>query len=394
MRNFDVIVLYSAQYAFSPNDRNYRENTPFSRTSQYEEYIASYEYLLSQCQISNMNVAFAVSNDVIGPGTFKGYWTYDKKWKRNKGLARTRVLFDRFKPTYPYEKKSLKLLIQDQSIKTFVNKNIKKVFNDKYCTFETFNEYAIPTIKLSEVSEEGIANAIKKLKVMLKKPKNFESAFIVKDRFGGGGKRIYYIRDKKDFKNTIQEIQKGSTTKFIVQPCIALKNAKPVRGYKGVVEMRVVLMNGVILSSWLRLEPEGSDTYDKKNGERRIVISPQELPLKVHKAVSTIREKLPKKRSLYTLDFVMTINNDIFLLEGNNKPGLGWDKNDKIDAENKKMLIDAIVVELKKIMNESKGLIEPISIKQTHEFVHPIIGDKIPIPSFNNNKTLLSEITS
>ena len=83
IEQYDVIVIYSESAANSARDKHYRGRSPFSPKTRYKIYNDSYSYFLLKCKKIGIKAAFTTSKDIIAPGLFKSFWTYDKKWIRN-----------------------------------------------------------------------------------------------------------------------------------------------------------------------------------------------------------------------------------------------------------------------------------------------------------------------
>ena len=83
----------------------------------------------------------------------------------------------------------------------------------------------------------------------------------------------------------------------------------------------------------------GSIKYFRKN----------ELPPTVILQARKIFTALGKNASLYSLDFIMSNNGNIYLLEGNTGPGLNWSLTNREDKIGAQRLIRIIVKQLKKL---------------------------------------------
>ncbi len=72
----------------------------------------------------------------------------------------------------------------------------------------------------------------------------------------------------------------------------------------------------------------------------------KDIPKKVLDSAVEIASGLDKKNSLFALDFIVTDGGSIFLLEGNNCPGIDWNLELPKNEKKSKELIRIIVREL------------------------------------------------
>ena len=79
-----------------------------------------------------------------------------------------------------------------------------------------------------------------------------------------------------------------------------------------------------------------------------IYLSKNEIPENVKNLSKDIAEVLGNDNSLYSLDFIISNNKNIYLLEGNTGPGLDWNTSSKVNEIEAKKLIRIIVAELAK----------------------------------------------
>ena len=66
--------------------------------------------------------------------------------------------------------------------------------------------------------------------------------------------------------------------------------------------------------------------------------------------------KLNLKHSLYSLDFIMSNEDNLYFIEGNDRPGIDWNHKKKINEIKSKELINTIVNELKLIIQDRNKL--------------------------------------
>lgn len=362
-RLYDLIVVYS-EFANSAGDKKYKERAPFSFKGKHEIYNDSYTYFLLKCKKRGIRAAFSTFKDIIGPGLFKSFWTYNKKWIRHSGRAYSRILFDKFTPTSTKQKKKLKLLTSSKEIYMFNNKKIVNIFQNKLNTYKCFKEFTIPSVEITSPSKQKIILAKTELDKILKKHKcriDFKNGCIIKDKTGAGGFRIhkvdlnnggikrikeYYKSDKKD-KNMLS---------YIFQPFIRCNKGFSFGKHGGFIDLRIILLNHKIVQAYIRVAKKGKFRCNEHQGGELIYISKKAIPKKVliviRKIIKKLDTKLNLKHSLYALDFIQSNNRNLYFIEGNNNPGLDWNHKKKINEVKSKELVNIIVNELKSIIQE------------------------------------------
>ncbi|MFH1591906.1 MAG: ATP-grasp domain-containing protein [Candidatus Woesearchaeota archaeon] len=354
---FDLIVVYSENIANSAKDKTYTDKAPFPSKGSHSIYNDSYKYFLSKCKQFDLNAASATSKDIIGPGLFQSFWTYNKKWIRHKNKAYSNILFDKF-TTRSYEQRSkLKLLTSSKDVYMFNNKKIIEMFQDKLNTYKHFKKFAIPTVDITNLSIAKIQLAKIKLNGLLKKHKyreDFSSVYIIKDREGAGGFRIF----KFDFDTSLKEIKKRHRldieVNYVLQPFIDGDKSFIFGKYKGFIDVRVILLNNKIIQAYIRIAKRGNFKCNEHQGGNLVYIPKRLIPKDVLKMIPKITKKLNFKHALYALDFIKSNNGNLYFIEGNTNPGLDWNHKKKINEIRSKELIDLIINELKIIIAERK----------------------------------------
>jgi glutathione synthase/RimK-type ligase-like ATP-grasp enzyme len=357
---YDLIIVYSEDNAKSAKDKSYRGKVPFF--GECKIYNDSYNYFLLRCKKMGIRAALATSKDIIGPGLFQSFWTYDKKWIRNAGKAHSRILFDKFTPTTIEQRGKLKLLTPSKFIYTFNNKKLVDIFQNKLYTYKYFKEFAIPSVKINNPSKEEIYLAKTKLDKLLKRHKyrNDFKGYLIKDRCGSGGSRIFKVDLDCRLKDSLKEIEKqhkldmknGRLVSYILQPFINYDKGFVFGKYKGFIDLRVILLNHKIVQTYIRIARKGDFRCNEHQGGN-LVYMPKKIILKdvlvmTQKIIKKLKLKL--KQSLYALDFIRSNNGNLYFVEGNIKPGIDWNHKKKINEIRSKELINLIVDELKSII--------------------------------------------
>ncbi len=362
IKAYDAIVVYSESIANSARDKQYREKSPFpSKDGHDGGHNDSYRCFLLRCKKMGIKAVFATSKDIIAPGLFQSFWTYDKKWVRNYSKAYSRVLFDKFTPSTIKRKNKLKLLTSSKSIYTFNNKKMKDIFQNKLNTYKYFKEFTMPTVEIVNLSKRKIILAKAKLDKLLKRHRcgvDFNDSYIVKDKTGAGGFRIYKVDfDKFGFAEILKH-HKLNKKKFsyILQPFINCNKGFVFGKYCGLIDLRVIFLNHKIVQTYIRIAKKGkfkcNEHQDGNLVYMPIKIIPKNVLVMARKIIKKLDAKLNLEHSLYALDFMRSNNGNLYFVEGNSNPGIDWNHRKKINEIKSKELINLIVDELKLIIQE------------------------------------------
>jgi len=309
IKQYDVIVVYSESITNSARDRNYIEKSPFSSKGNYRIYNDGYRYFLLRCKKMGINAAFATSKDIIGSGLFQSFWTYDKGWVRNYGKAYSRVIFNKFDPSNVKQKNKLKLLTSSKSIYIF-NKELVKFFRNKSNTYILLKEFAVPTIKIKNLSKKNLYLAKNKLDKLLKNhkhKKDFFNNYLIKDEFGSGGRKIFKInfnQDLKEIKKKYELNKKNKLISYILQPFINCDKGFVFGKYKGFIDFRVIIINKKIIQTYIRISRKGGFKCNGEEGDKLIHLPiksiPKDLMIMVNK-VKKVINNLKIKNQVYIL---------------------------------------------------------------------------------------------
>lgn len=386
IKDFDVIVVYSESVANSPRDEQYREKSPFSSKGSHEGYNDSYRYFLLRCQKMGVEAAFVSSKDIIGPGFFQSFWTYDEEWIRNDGQAHSQVIFDKFTPSSVKQENKLRLLTSSKSVRLFNNKIIKDIFQNKLSTYGHFDEFAIPTVEINSPQKRKIVLAKGRLDKLFKSHKNgidFQDGHVLKDKTGVSGYKIYKVDfAKAGLKEIVQHYRSDRKVKeilsYILQPFINCNRGFVFGKYQGFIDLRVIILKNKIIQTYIRIAKRGEFRCNEHQGGNLVYMKLKTIPHDVRamtkKIISKLSTKLDLEHSLYSLDYIRSNNGNLYFLEGNSNPGIDWDHSKKINERKSKELINIIVDELKSIYL-SKESDKPATMIPNFDF-----GLETPLP--------------
>ncbi len=286
INQYDVLVVYSESIANSALDKQYQEKSPFSSKGSYEIYNDSYRYFLLICKKMGLKAAFTTSKDIIGSGLFQSFWTYNDGWIRNYGEAYSEVLFDKFTPESIKQKNNLELLTSSKAVRTFNNKKMTDIFQNKLNTYEHFKEFAIPSVEITDTSKREIVLAKTKLDKLSKNHRSrvdFNEGYILKDKTGAGGFKIY----KVDFdKCGIEEIKEHyeldkkdkKILSYILQTFINCDTGFVFGKYCGLIDLRVIVLNKKIIQTYIRVAKKGKFECNEHQGGNLVYMPLETIP--------------------------------------------------------------------------------------------------------------------
>ena len=360
---FDVLVVYTESLAVSAADALESNNTPFLLGSRNESYNVVYGYFLKVCEKYNVNAAFTTSADIVGAGSASSFWTFcNKKWVKTKALCFSNLIFDKFSPTRRGIKSRRKLLFSSEDVKSFNDPVLFGLFFDKQKTYEKLYDYSIPTISVIDGSIQSIKKACTELSQLMKHypgTLDFSDDIIMKDRFGAGGRHIYKFKINQS-ERMRSVFQKNTKISFIIQPFAKFEKGFCYHDLPASTDIRIIYLNGKIVQSYIRVAKSGDFRCNEHRGGSLTYLSPREIPKELIKKSNLIAELLNNKSSLFALDFIVSNNGNIYLLEGNTGPGLDWNMSLKKNEVEAKKLIRLIVKELsvrvsQEVVNESNN---------------------------------------
>jgi len=344
---FDIMIVYDAHLAHSAADQTYREPAPFSRSGEYYNCNATYQYFIEYCQQQGLSAAFTTTHDIAPSGQFTSVWTYTTRWERVPGPTNAKVIFDKFSNLLTRNAAVYKLLTTILKPLPFLhNQAMRLMFDNKLETYTQFPDCTIPTVQVDSLAPASILNARKALAMKCQHHPyhdDFGSDLVLKDQFGIGGNQIYKITSDADFA----QIPFNAATHYILQPLIEASGFA-IAHYTGSSDLRVIICNDTIIQSYLRVAKAGEFRANAQQGGEVVYLTLDQIPPEVIEMTTTIKRRLPNRTALYTLDFIKSNHGHLYFIEGNNSPGLNWfDREDEVRA---KELIHLLVQNLKQLI--------------------------------------------
>lgn len=345
---FDVIIVYTSNLANSAKNYSPQLPTPFHNKNVTTENDASYLYFMQLFEKNGITVALSTSKDVIGAGKCSSYWKVEnKKWVSVKKSCFSQNIFEKFQPTDSFQTHQYTVLFSSSSVTPFIPPFLFTLFSDKQKIYDTFPTCTIPTVSITDRSKEGIQSALNQLFELIAdhpRSSDFQSQLIVKNSTGYGAMHVYKITD--NFLTKIETIMlKNRNLSFVIQPFINFDHGDSIQSLSGFKEYRLVYHKKKIVQVYLRYAKKGDFLCNIPEGE--IEIQTREIPKSILTAAKYINKKIPSKNCVYSLDFIISKNNNVYLLEGNTNPGIVWTEKYPQNVKKTKKLMNIIVDEFK-----------------------------------------------
>ena len=203
----------------------------------------------------------------------------------------------------------------------------------------------------------------------------------MKDRFGAGGLNVYKFKsDQTEMMITL--VKKCKSVSFIIQPFVKFDKGFSIQNSFGSTDVRLIYLGRKIVQTYIRVAKKGDFRCNEHAGGLLTYIPKGEVPLGITAVSESIAKTLDKKSSLFALDFIMSNDGNIYLLEANTGPGLDWNLSIKKNEIEAKKLIRIIIKEISKRASLSKNISEK-------KVVAPVI-DISPIDEYQYPPNLLT----
>ena len=313
------------------------------------------------CQKNNLKAALTTSADIVGAGLVRSYWLFEKNtWIKVQKAGFSKMIFDKFSPTSKNRKIKRNLLFSSKRIRPFNDPYLFNLCFDKQKTYEILNHFSIPTVTIEESTRQGVMKAQKLLKEKIAKHQNksdFSEEVLMKDRFGAGGLNVYkYCNDQTEMMTA--SVKKHKSISFIIQPFVKFDKGFSIQNSPKPTDIRLIYLGQKIVQTYIRIAKKGDFRCNEHAGGLLKYISKNEVPLKITAVSKNIAKILNKKSSLIALDFIISNNGNIYLLEANTGPGLDWNLSIRENEIEAKKLIRIIIKEIVRRSNSSKYTFE------------------------------------
>ena len=374
--NFDLLIVYSEKVATSANSLSEKVTVPFSEESGRECYNPVYEYFLKTCKKYDIRAAFTTSADINGAGRCKSYWLFENDtWLKVRRPGFSKLIFDKFSPKSKGIKEKRDLLFSSNGVRPFNNQYLFNLCFDKQKTYNKFKKYSIPTVTINNSTKKEVKQKYKELqeKIINHPHKDdFSEEIVMKDRFGAGGRNVYKFKIN-NIDQMITSLKKHKNISFIIQPFIKFDKGFSYKNSLISTDIRLIYIGKKFVQSYIRMAKKGDFICNEHKGGILKYISKKEVPSKV-KAISNIIASISSKRnSLFALDFIISNNGNVYLIEANTRPGLDWNLSIKENEVEAKRLIRIVVKEAVRRINSSKNPFERKALVASVNI--PVIGE-------------------
>ena len=381
---FDVMIVYSEHLSASANSLSEDVTAPFTKESGNESYNLVYSYFIKTCQKNNLTAAFASAADIVGAGKCQGYWLFeDETWIKVRKIGFTKMIFDKFSPTSKKAEVSRNLLFSSREVKAFNNPYLFDLCFDKQKTYNKLPKFSIPTTTINNRTKKSINTAFKVLKRKIDKHQHkddFSEELVMKDKFGAGGKNVYKFKTSQS-DMMIATMEKHKKRSFIIQPFVKFDKGFSYKNSLVSTDIRLIYLGNKIIQTYLRMAKKGDFRCNEHAGGLLKYIPKNEVPSKVMAVSKNITKILSKKSSLIALDFVISNNGNVYLLEANTGPGLDWNLSIKENEIEAKKLIRIIIKEIARRIgssintSERKAMVATVNTPMIYEY--PVSPDII-----------------
>lgn len=264
------------------------------------------EYLFSLAKKKNLRF---ILTDFRGfqNGYFKNSWIFDgKKWKKS-GKFKADVIYDKSKTNF--QNVAIKLTVAEK-VPLINNPIFDLICENKFLSYLYFKEYSPKTFVLEKNNLDKILKEIK------------TESIVTKPNWGSGGKNVKIIP-----RQNLKHIK----IKF---EYIAQKFIDSSQGIKKIVknthDLRIVIANGKISYSYLRIPKKRSLIANIQQGGSMINLKEHQIPTAAKKLARDVDEKFkdfwPR---IYTIDLIFDKQQKPWLIELNSKPGIYFYPKDK-----------------------------------------------------------------
>lgn len=355
---FDVLIVYSKRLATSANSVSENATAPFAKGSRNESYNLVYGYFLKTCQKNNLKAAFTTSADIVSAGLVRSYWLLENEtWIKTRKTGFSKLIFDKFSPTSKSIKLSRNLLFSSGRVRSLNNPYLFNLCFDKQKTYNKLHKFSIPTVTIDDSTRKGVDKACKMLKRKMARHQHkddFSEELIMKDRFGAGGINVYKFKANQS-NMMMTSMKKHKKISFIIQPFVKFDKGFSYHNSSVSTDIRLIYLGKKIVQTYIRMAKTGDFRCNEHKGGLLKYIPKNEVPSKVVAVSKNIAKILNKKSSLFALDFIISNNGNIYLLEANTRPGLDWNLSIKENEIEAKKLIRIIVKEIVKRINTPKN---------------------------------------
>jgi len=235
--------------------------------------------------------------------TLEKAWVFEDFWQ----LAENReieLIFDRSPTTNKNDEKKEEI---GRRIRIINNPGFNKLCWDKVQTYDYLSELVPRTFAV---------NNIKELKEVL--PMIGTETVVLKPRYGIMGKDIKFIKKNKIKQ---EDVRKNYVAQEFIDSSAGIKELD----IEGVHDLRVIIINGKIDHSYVRIAEPGSLFANCAKGGKKVFLKEEQIPEKVLEIVREVDSRFGKYLPrIYAIDFVYDKKGKIWVSELESVPGFAY----------------------------------------------------------------------
>ena len=301
----NIVVLWDAEVSF-------KGAKPF----EDDNFNETYRYFSEL--VSERGHKFFVSHyNRYKNGGLQEAYSYSEGWTKNQDL-KVDVVFDKYK----FDEKTILIKQEIESRHPVVNRfELEKIAKDKLLCAQEFVEHHPETLAANKENVQQILDKYGKA--------------VVKPVYDFGGNGVAVIEDISEFEEK---------KNFLVQQFVDSTTGIEELGIEGVHDLRVVLVNGEPVLSYVR-QPESGYISNVSMGGSMEFIDLEDVPESAMTLVQNVSETLSGfQPAIFGVDMIFDENQKPWILELNSKPGLNFYRYEQVKAEKKKYMEETVEV--------------------------------------------------
>lgn len=312
-------------------DERYLPETGFPKDGSrpfYDDGINdSMEFMATEGRKMGVEIYVAHFSSYENKGLITAFY-FEDGWKTEKDI-KIDLVFDKF--YFNDETKKLKYRI-GEDIGIFNRPEFEELCKDKLSVYSLFHKRVPRTIKATEEDLDSGLSEIDSERVVLK------------PRFGSGGELVKVV-EKSAVEEELNEfdtedLRKG---KVLVQEFKDSSNGVPFLEVNGVHDLRVILVDGEISYSFVRMPKSGCISNVSRGGSMDFV-STEKLPEELVEIIEEIDYRLREnEKRVYSTDFLYDEEGRPWLIELNSKPGIKFG-DERVTEAKKKFIRDILAI--------------------------------------------------
>jgi glutathione synthase/RimK-type ligase-like ATP-grasp enzyme len=251
-------------------------------------------------------------------GSLKKAWVYDDGWNLEED-KKLDGAFDKFRA----DGNKLKQKIHSE-VGLMNNPELSRLFRDKLETYRAFPEKIPETV---EGTYENVSEFLERY-----------GKAVVKPRYDYGGRGV----------KVIDELEKYNYEEDIIAQRFIESGSPPGYDSDKVHDLRLILINGEVVSAYLRMPNDGLIANVNQGGAMEFV-DISEVPSEFREIASDVAKKFEEySPSIYCIDFIVDREGNAWVIELNSKPGIG-DEKEEVESQYEIKAIEKLVEAFKHI---------------------------------------------